>query len=216
VRNLDSQRSTAILHDYPTAVAFYDSCLEDLAQLRYDGRHFVGPVLAQEIVDLARRSVGRHHGPAYVAQVQWLCEELARLRSQIRILRSDIKVAVHCSPVGQLLLSIDVLGLIGAAHILATVGDPSRRFRSGSALAAYVCVVPGTSQSGLWRPGQARISPFGNAALRRSLWMAALRASHQDPWLSAYYKRLTSAGKKRVFSRMCKPPSIHAALCIRS
>lgn len=196
VRTLDSQRAMTILREYPTAVAFDESCLEALTALRYDGRHTVGPVLAQEIIGLAARSVGRHHGSAYANQVQWLCQDLERLRRHIRSLRSEIEKTVRSSPLGVLLLSINVLGVIGAAHIMATVGDPCRRFRDGAAFAAYVGVVPGTSQSGLRRSGQARLCPLGNADLRKALWMVALRASYRDPWLRAYYQRLTGAGKR--------------------
>lgn len=196
VRTLDSQRAMTILREYPTAAAFNESCLEALTALRYDGRHVVGPVLAQEIIGLAARSVGRHHGPAYSNQVLWLCQDLERLRRQIRSLRSDIETTLRSSSLGVLLLSINVLGVIGAAHIMAAVGDPGRRFRNGAAFAAYVGVVPGTRQSGLWRLGQARLCPFGNADLRKALWMVALRASYRDPWLSAYYQRLTGAGKR--------------------
>lgn len=196
VRTLDSQRATSILREYSTAAAFGESCREALAGLRYDGQHVVGPALAQEIIGLAGKSVGRHQGPAYSTQVQWLCQDLERLRGHIRSLRSGIETTVRSSSLGVLLLSIKVLGVIAAAHIMAAVGDPARRFRNGAAFAAYVGVVPGTSQSGLWRPGQARLCPLGNADLRKALWMVALRASHRDPWLSAYYQRLTRAGKR--------------------
>jgi len=77
---------------------------------------------------------------------------------------------------GSVLTTIDGLGVIGVARIIAAVGDPAR-FRSGAALAAYVGAVPATNRSGLWAARRPGLSRLGNARLRRALYMTILGAA---------------------------------------
>lgn len=195
VHGLDARRASAILREYPTAEAFHPSCVRTLAKLRYDGQHTVGRQLAQTLIGAARVSVGRHHGPAFATEVRFLCEDLDNLRPKIRGLESDIERAVRAHPIASLLTTITGIGPLTAAHIVATVGDPAR-FRHAATFAAYVGVVPGTSHSGLWRPGQAPLCRIGHARLRKALWMPTLVAVKHNPWLRDYYQRLREKGKK--------------------
>jgi transposase len=194
VPNLSSRRATAILSEFPTARAFTEGSLDKLAEIRYGLKHYVGRVLARTLLDAAKVSVGRHHGPAYCAEMRYLCAEINGLRAKVSSLASEIddKVAEHS--VGALLLSIDGLGALSTARIVAAVGDPAH-FRNGAALAAYAGVVPGTNRSGLRRPGRASLCPLGNARLRRTVYMTTLGAVRRNPWLRAYYERLRANGK---------------------
>ena len=194
VNTLDSELASSILHDYPNAEAFRGVSIKRLAQLRYDGRHKVGPELAGQLIDAAQRSVGRHHSEPYRIQVRYTCEDLDTLRQRLRSLDRDIdgKLAEH--EVGSLLTSIDGIGSQTAARLIATLGDPAQ-FRSGAALASYVGVIPGIKQSGKNRSTRAAITPLGNAQLRAALWMPTLTAVRRNPWLRAHYKALTARGK---------------------
>jgi len=194
VRTMESHRATAILAAYPTAAAFTEPCFRKLASLRYDGSHRVGPQLARALIDAASISVGRHHGLPNRTAVQYLCEDIARLRVKIEELRAEIERRVGEHPVAALLTTIEGLGAVGAARIIAAVGDPAR-LRSGASLAAYVGVVPGDRQSGLVSLRRASLSPIGNPRLRRSLFMTTLGAVRRNPWLGAYYQRLRAKGK---------------------
>jgi transposase len=109
-------------------------------------------------------------------------------------LDSDIEARISQHELGALLTMIDGIGALSVAHIVAAVGDPAR-FRDASAFAAYVGVVPGTRQSGLWQPGRSRLCPIGNARLRKALWMPTLSAVRCNTWLAAYYRRLRAKGK---------------------
>lgn len=194
VRTLDSRRATLILSAYPTAEAFHDGCLSTLAQLRYGEYHKVGEALAHKLVEAAKASVARHHGPAYRNAVRFICTDLDGLRRKLQDLESDLGGAVHRHPVAGLLTTIDGLGYLSAARIVAAVGDPAT-FRHGAALAAYVGVVPRTNHSGLRRPAGASLTPLGNARLRRALYMTTFAAIRLNPWLRAYYERLRARGK---------------------
>ena len=195
VRGLDSMLATALIAEYPTAQAFARANPKRLARLRADGRHFVGPELADQLVAAAKRSVGQHHGPVYALQARHLCQDLDLWRRRLAEIERDIEGLLDAHEVGKLLLSIEGLGPHSAARIIAAVGDPAR-FRSAGAFAAYVGVVPGLRQSGK-QSGRTRapIAPIGNARLRRALWMPVLGAVRRNPWLRAFYERLRAAGK---------------------
>ena len=195
VRTLDSMLATALIAEYPTAQAFARANPRRLAKLRYDGRHFVGPELADQLVAAAKRSIGQHHGPVYALQARHLCQDLDLWRRRLAEIERDIEGLLDAHEVGKLLLSIDGLGPQSAARIIAAVGDPAG-FKSAGAFAAYVGVVPGLRQSGK-QSGRTRapIAPMGNARLRRALWMPVLGAVRRNPWLRAFYERLCAAGK---------------------
>lgn len=192
VRTLDSQLATALLRQYPTAQAFARVSPARLAQLVYDGRHRVGPELAQQLVAAARISVGAHHGPAYRVQVKYLCEDLDTLRRRLRELDADLERHLDDHEVGTLLTSIDGIGKLTAARLVAELGDPAK-FASAAALAAFVGAIPALRQSG--KHTRSALTSVGHHALRRALWMPTLSAVHRNPWIAAYYQRLRASGK---------------------
>lgn len=195
VRCLDSMLATTLIAEYPTAQAFARASPRRLAKLRYDGCHFVGPVLAEQLVAAAKHSVGQHHGPVYALQARHICQDLDLWRRRLTEIDRDIEGLLETHEVGKLLLSIDGLGPHSVARIIAAVGDPAR-FRNAGAFAAYVGVVPGLRQSGK-QSGRVRapIAPMGNTRLRKALWMPVLGAVRRNPWLRAFYERLRAAGK---------------------
>ncbi len=194
VRRLDSELAVAILHDYPTAAAFHGVSARQLANLRYDGRHAVGHVLAAALLKAAEQSVGRHHGDVYAIQVRYICEDLGVLRRRLRKVEADIERLLDEHDIGSLLTTIEGIGPQTAARLIAELGDPAQ-FRSAAALAAYVGVVPATWQSGKRMPLHRPLSPLGHAALRAKLWMPVLTAVRKNPWLRAHYESLVARGK---------------------
>lgn len=194
VRSLDSQLATCLLAEHPTAHAFARATPRRLAKLRYDGRHFVGPELAGQLVEAAKRSVGQHHGPAYKLQARHICQDLDLWRRRLAEIERDIEELLDTHEVGRLLTTINGIGPQSAARIIAAVGDPAR-FKTAAAFAAYVGVVPGLKHSGKRTGKRASIAPLGNARLRMALWMPVLGAVRRNPWLRAFYERLRAAGK---------------------
>ena len=194
VKHLDSQLSTGLLKECPTARAFQEASVGHLARLRCDGRHRVGDALAKQLVDAAKVSVGAHHGPAYQMQVRYLCEDMDVLRKRLGDIDRDIANQLAAHEVGTLLTTIDGIGPTTAARLIAELGDPAD-FATASALAAYVGVVPGLKQSGKRQGKRANISPIGHARLRRALWMPTLVAVRKNPWVRAHYERLRDNGK---------------------
>lgn len=194
VRGLDSMLATCLLAQYPTAHAFARATPRRLAKLRYDGRHFVGAELAEQLVEAAKTSVGQHHGPAYKLQAVHICQDLDLWRKRLADIERDIEGLLETHQVGKLLTTIDGIGPQSAARIIAAVGDPAR-FKSPAALAAYLGVVPGLKQSGKSTRTRAPTAPMGNTRLRMALWMPVLTAVRRNAWLRAFYQRLRTAGK---------------------
>lgn len=194
VRSLDSELASAILHEYPTAEAFLGLPWKRLAKLCYDGRHKVGEEIAKGLVEAAKTSVGRHHGPAYRVQVRCACEDLDVLRRRLREIDSDIERTLKDHEVGTLLTRLDGIGPTTAARLVAELGDISS-FRSAAAIASYVGAVPALRQSGKRQATRAGLTPHGNARLRAKLWMPTLTAVRKNAWLRAYYEGLRARGK---------------------
>jgi transposase len=205
VKTLDSQLATRILAEYPTARSYQGVRPRRLARLVYDGHHDVGSELAHALCAAAGRSVGQHHGPAYQIQVRYCCEDIDLIRKRLKDAEDRIRTVLADHEVGKLLVTINGLGPNTVARIIAAVGDPAR-FRSAAALASYVGCVPGVKHSGKRTPLRATLSPVGNAALRRALWMPVLVAVKHNPWLKAYYERLRQRGK---------PPKVALIACMR-
>ena len=196
VRTLDSELATGILKDYPTAEAFLGVPRKTLSNLKYDGRHFVGLQLADQLIAAAKLSVGSHHGHAYRVQVKYFCQDIDLFRLRLKELDRDIESRLDKHEVGKLLTTIDGIGSGTAARLIAVLGDPSD-FRDERALAAYVGVVPGLRQSGKRVSQRASTTPYGNADLRTALYMPTLTAVRRNPWLKAFYERLVAAGKPK-------------------
>ena len=180
VRSLNSELATALLARYPSAAALGKVSVKRLASLRYDGRHRVGETLAQELLDAAKISVGRHQSEPYQLRIRYACEDIVRLRQRLYELDADIARRLERHQVGKLLTTIEGIGPQTAACIIAELGDPAR-FGSVKALASYVGVIPRLRQSGKRRLSGRRMLPLGNARLRRALWMPTLSAIRVNP-----------------------------------
>jgi transposase len=195
VRTLESQLAATILSRYPTAASFRGASVKKFARIVYDGSHKIGEQLARALIEAAAKSVGSYHSEPYRLRIKYLCEDLDVLRGRLKNLARDIERKLDDHEVGKLLTTIDGVGPLTAACLIAELGDPAR-FRSAGAVASYVGVAPRLRQSGKKRffSGSPTI-PLGNARLRKALWMVVLNAVRCNPWLRQYYERLRAAGK---------------------
>ena len=194
VHTLESQLAATILSRYPTAASFHGVSIKKLARIVYDGSHKIGEELSRALIDAAAKSVGSFHSEPYRLRIKYLCEDLDVLRRRLKDLARDIESKLDNHEVGKLLTTIDGIGPLTAACLIAELGDPAR-FRSAGAIASYVGVVPRLRQSGKKRFSGSPTIPFGNARLRKALWMVVLNAVRCNQWLRQYYERLRAAGK---------------------
>lgn len=190
-----SHKATALLLECPGSAAFRDTSVENLAAIKYDGRHRIGDELATVLHEAAQRSVGRHDGPSYRLQARYACEDIATLRERIKRLDGDIQRSLEQHRVGKLLTTIEGVGPNTAARMIAEVDFDA--FPNASALAAYVGVAPSVNHSGKRTPQRGAICSIGHAKLRAKLCMPTLRAVRTNAWLRAFYEGLVARGKPK-------------------
>lgn len=214
VKTLDSLLAAAILARYPTAEAVAKLKPSKLAKLVYDGRHKVGDELAQDLVETARSSVAAHKGPIFEVQVRFACEDLETLRRRLREIEADVEKKLAQHELGDLLRSIDGLGIKSVATLLAEVGDPAL-FKSAKALSAYAGTIPALRQSGKSKGTRAPLTTIGSRRLRNALYMPTLAAVRHNPWLKGHYERLVAHGKpKKVALLACMNKLLHAVYSV--
>jgi transposase len=123
------------------------------------------------------------------------------LTTEIRDLERKIASLLHELDPAAIMTSVPGVGAIGAAQILARLGDPAR-FRSLAGARSFTGLVPSLDASGTsGRHGPPTKS--GDAPLREALFMAANQARRIDPALAARYHRLMITCGKHHNSALC-------------
>jgi transposase len=143
------------------------------------GRKVSKARLLTDIYETARSSTALPiaEGSAAIAMFRMVLAEarsLIRQRDQIEEL-AHAMLAAHADY--QLLCTIPGIGPIHALTILAEAGD-LRRFGHHRQFLKFCGLDLSTQQSGTFR-GQTKLSKYGNARLRRALWMAGQVAIRQ-------------------------------------
>ena len=149
------------------------------------------------LIEAADKSVGAYHSEPYRRRIKYLCEDLELLRRRLKDLARDIGRKVDEHEIAKLIMTIEGVGSLTAVCLIAELGDPAR-FDSPGAIASYVGVVPRIRQSGKKRFTKGPAIPFGNARLRKSLFMVVLQLIRRNAWLRAARK----PGKVAVIAAM--------------
>ena len=140
------------------------------------GRRVSKSALVSDLYETARTSVGLPVAPDSEAIRMFrlvLGEGRSLTRQRNEIEARAVALLADLSDY-QLLTTIPGIGPINAMTILAEAGD-LRRFRHHRQFLKFCGMDLATVQSGMFR-GQSRISKYGNARLRRTLWMAGQTA----------------------------------------
>ncbi len=155
------------------------------------GRH--GTKKAEEIKDLAERSVGVPFcKDAFAFQLKILIEQIEFTEKQIGEI--DKKLAKLLKKLNSVILSIPGVGPATGAVILGEIGDINR-FDNPKKLVAFAGIDPTVMQSGNFSGSHNRFSKRGSPYLRRAIWMAAVVAARFDPVFKAFYEKKRSEGK---------------------
>jgi transposase len=131
------------------------------------------------------------------AHIRWLERRLADFDR-------DLDALIQHSPVWRakdnLLQSVPGVGPVVSRTLLGAL--PELGTLTHKQIAALAGVAPMARDSGLWR-GRRRITG-GRAAVRATLYMAALVATRHNPTIRGFYQRLVMAGKpKKVALTAC-------------
>lgn len=136
------------------------------------GRRVSKTELLSDIYETAKTSVGLPVGPDSDAIAMFrtvLAEGRSLTRQRNEIEARSIELLSGLTDY-RLLTSIPGIGPINAMTILAEAGDV-RRFPHHRQFLKFCGMDLATVRSGMFR-GQSKISKYGNARLRRTLWMA--------------------------------------------
>lgn len=131
------------------------------------------------------------------AHIRWLERRLADLDR-------DLDAVIQQSPLWRakdnLLQSVPGVGPVVSRTLLGAL--PELGTLTHKQIAALAGVAPRARDSGLWR-GRRRITG-GRAAVRATLYMAALVATRHNPTIRGFYQRLLTTGKpKKVALTAC-------------
>lgn len=150
--------------------------------------------------DRQRERNRRALDPSEVVQ-QHIDAHLTFLNQQITQLEEEITAYIAARPALQhakdLLISIPGVGCVVAWTFMSEIPDVSR-FAQASQVAAFVGLTPGRQESGTSRHSSGRLVKWGNADLRRALYMPALSAHRYNPILAALKERLDARGKSKM------------------
>ena len=98
--------------------------MKKLARIVYDGSHKIGEELARALIEAAAKSVGSYHSEPYRLRIKYLCEDLDVLRRRLKDLARDIERKLDDHEVGKLLTTIDGVGPLTAACLIAELETP--------------------------------------------------------------------------------------------
>ena len=128
-------------------------------------------------------------------QLKQLIDRMNFLDKQIEAL--DIEIMKYYEQFDCYLHTLPGIGIIGAATILAEIGDISR-FKNSSALVAFAGIDPTVRQSGEFNSTHNHMSKRGSPYLRHAIFLAATTCSFHNSPLNAYYKKKRDQGKHHL------------------
>lgn len=125
-------------------------------------------------------------------------EDLVVIDARIKAINKELKAMVLAT--GSHLMDLPGVGPIGAARILADVGDVTR-FADRNRFASWTGTAPLDASSG--EQVRHRLSRAGNRKINHMLHMAATSQIRLDTEGRAYYRRKRAAGKTHLEAMRC-------------
>jgi len=173
-RSARSDWFMAFLEQYPSP-CFITAMSRDefiAAAWQVVGRKVAKERLLADIYETARTSVGLpvDQDSEAIRMFRLVLAEGRSLINQRNQIEARAVALLSDNPDYQLLCTIPGIGPINALTILAESGD-LRRFRHHRQFLKFCGMDLATIQSGMFR-GQTKLSKYGNARLRRTLWIA--------------------------------------------
>lgn len=162
---------------------------EDIRNLRKalktEGRGRQCKVTAEEIKELAKRSVGDDN-IAVELEVKSIIAIINTRAEQIRVL--DKKIEEFSRQLNSPIVSIPGISHITGMSILAEIGD-IHDFPEAAKLISYAGMEPRVYQSGNYDAAHMPISKHGSRYLRKALYQAVFTVCKYDPTFQDYYTK---------------------------
>ena len=189
--------SMSILETYLTPKNIADAPIDELFTIIKDKSHNkLTMKKAISIKEAATDTFGiKIAQDAFSFQLKQLIDRLNFLDKQIEAL--DLEIVKYYEKFNCYLHTIPGVGVIGAATILAEIGDINR-FKNSASLVAFAGIDPTVKQSGEFNSTHNHMSKRGSPYLRHAIFMAAATCSFHDSPLNAYYKKKRDQGKHHL------------------
>ena len=189
--------SMGILEKYLTPENIENAPIDELFEIIKDKSHNrLTKAKAISIKEAAADTFGiKIAQDAFSFQLKQLIDRMNFLDKQIKAL--DIEIMKYYEQFDCYLHTIPGIGIIGAATILAEIGDISR-FKNSSALVAFAGIDPTVRQSGEFNSTHNHMSKRGSPYLRHAIFLAATTCSFHNSPLNAYYKKKRDQGKHHL------------------
>ena len=189
--------SMGILEKYLTPENIENAPIDELFEIIKDKSHNrLTKAKAISIKEAAADTFGiKIAQDAFSFQLKQLIDRMNFHDKQIEAL--DIEIMKYYEQFDCYLHTIPGIGIIGAATILAEIGDISR-FKNSSALVAFAGIDPTVRQSGEINSTHNHMSKRGSPYLRHAIFLAATTCSFHNSPLNAYYKKKRDQGKHHL------------------
>ena len=189
--------SMGILEKYLTPENIENAPIDELFEIIKDKSHNrLTRAKAISIKEAAADTFGiKIAQDTFSFQLKQLIDRMNFLDKQIEAL--DIEIMKYYEQFDCYLHTIPGIGIIGAATILAEIGDISR-FKNSSALVAFAGIDPTVRQSGEFNSTHNHMSKRGSPYLRHAIFLAATTCSFHNSPLNAYYKKKRDQGKHHL------------------
>lgn len=189
--------SMGILEKYLTPENIENAPIDELFEIIKDKSHNrLTRAKAISIKEAAADTFGiKIAQDAFSFQLKQLIDRMNFLDKQIEAL--DCQILEYYEKFDCCLHTIPGIGIIGAATILAEIGDISR-FKNSSSLIAFAGIDPTVRQSGEFNSTHNHMSKRGSPYLRHAIFLAATTCSFHNSPLNAYYKKKRDQGKHHL------------------
>ena len=189
--------SIGILEKYLTPENIENTPIDELFEIIKDKSHNrLTRAKAISIKEAAADTFGiKIAQDAFSFQLKQLIDRMNFLDKQIEAL--DCQILEYYEKFDCYLHTIPGIGMIGAATILAEIGDISR-FKNSSSLIAFAGIDPTVRQSGEFNSTHNHMSKRGSPYLRHAIFLAATTCSFHNSPLNAYYKKKRDQGKHHL------------------
>lgn len=189
--------SMGILEKYLTPENIENAPIDELFEIIKDKSHNrLTRAKAISIKEAAADTFGiKIAQDAFSFHLKQLIDRMNFLDKQIEAL--DCQILEYYEKFDCYLHTIPGIGIIGAATILAEIGDISR-FKNSSSLIAFAGIDPTVRQSGEFNSTHNHMSKRGSPYLRHAIFLAATTCSFHNSPLNAYYKKKRDQGKHHL------------------
>lgn len=189
--------SMGILEKYLTPENIENAPIDELFEIIKDKSHNrLTRAKAISIKEAAADTFGiKIAQDAFSFQLKQLIDRMNFLDKQIEAL--DCQILEYYEKFDCYLHTIPGIGIIGAATILAEIGDISR-FKNSSSLIAFAGIDPTVRQSGEFNSTHNHMSKRGSPYLRHAIFLVATTCSFHNSPLNAYYKKKRDQGKHHL------------------